>query len=220
LTHDDLNDIISSLKEQIAQIREDLDHLKRFSNEMKISGDISPRISDEEKDLRHDIHCIKYELRKMKSYLRDEGLGGPILEERGIDVVPSNDVDELREQANQALRQSSEAQEELDKVRSKLEELQKKVDEAANEASSAKNLLERAQHDNEVAKNISEEAKDFISNNDITIQLLLSRSGRSFCDDSQFLEPLLIVSTCLRVHRTSRNISSRDRFSAPAPPFL
>jgi GTPase SAR1 family protein len=63
-----------------------------------------------------EIDNLKYEVKKLKLISNVPSGSEAIIEECDVNLVSPNDVDELREQADRALRHSSEAQEELDKV--------------------------------------------------------------------------------------------------------
>jgi hypothetical protein len=46
----------------------------------------------------HDIHCLKYELKKFKLLTSVESRFEPIVEEHGTNVTLSNDLDDIAEQ--------------------------------------------------------------------------------------------------------------------------
>jgi hypothetical protein len=62
-------------------------------------------MSSEIDNLRHALRCIKSELKKLKSISNVPSESEAIIEERGVNVVSPNDVDELRQQADPALLQ-------------------------------------------------------------------------------------------------------------------
>jgi hypothetical protein len=52
-----------------------------------------------------ELRCIKYELKKLKSISNVPSGSEAIIEERDVNLVSPNGVDELREQADRALLQ-------------------------------------------------------------------------------------------------------------------
>jgi hypothetical protein len=81
----------------------------------------------------HNIHSLKYELEKFKLLTPVESRFEPIAEERAMNVILSNDLDEICEQEESAICQVSETKKDVDKIRSELASVGKLIATCVNQ---------------------------------------------------------------------------------------
>jgi hypothetical protein len=75
----------------------------------------------------HEVHDLKYEFKKLKSLTSVESRSESIVEERGMSSISPNHLDDTCEQAESAIRRSSEASKDIDAVRLKLGSVHKLI---------------------------------------------------------------------------------------------
>jgi cell division septum initiation protein DivIVA len=170
----DLEMIVRDLKERVEQNERSLTETKltlvteiegRSGGKAPAGGNVDNREMTDgtgEKEmtaLKHDIHCIKYELKKLKLISEAARESEGVVETRDVNVISPNELDTVREAAESAHREANEAKEDVDKLRSEVELLRKSTEESKEVAEAAQSRSEEAKEVAGSANSTSAEAK-------------------------------------------------------------
>jgi tetrahydromethanopterin S-methyltransferase subunit G len=120
--NDELRSEISSLRTELAEIRKSAEEARAAAESAKEtsvstgatgipSSVSSPSVIDS--DVKHDLRCIKYELRKLKGGKVSGSDEIPVIQERGVEVVLASDVEDLTQKVDDITRKTDEANDEL-----------------------------------------------------------------------------------------------------------